>query len=125
MREDNILPYGGGTFCPVPFNGLHSVFEMSPPLISQPVRADSFPPGESRWVVTFGRFHSTPLTPKSDLGREADSLPYRGGGKMYLFLTQKRHRAGHGRGWIRSSPKGGIKNPAAVKAAGGGMGILT
>ena len=59
------------------------------------------PPGGSRGVVTFGRFHSTPMTPKSDLGREDDILPYGDGAKTYLFLTQKRHRAGQGSCWIR------------------------
>ena len=45
-REDNILPYGGWVFWPVPFNEVHSITNISPPLISL-ASQDSFPPGEA------------------------------------------------------------------------------
>ena len=73
-REDDILPYGGGTFWLVPFIEVHSMTNISPPLISL-ASQDSFPPGEAggwlRDVLPFNAYSAS-----SHLGREDDILPY-------------------------------------------------
>ncbi len=97
-----------------PFNELHSVIKMSPPLISRPAAA-SFPPGEAGgWLRRVSPFNVPGLL--SNLGREADSLPYSGGEfwmapfnrarQNVIVSTAGTNRAGQGRGWIRKSPKG-------------------
>ena len=81
-----------------PFNGLHSVLEISPPLISRPAAA-SFPPGEAGgWLRRVSPFNVPGLL--SNLGRASVASPTVVGNfgwhhstgrvKMLLFLPRER-----------------------------------